>query len=299
MDVSDSDVPAGRTALAAAVSEGLAAASGEPRMTCPHDDVLLLSHREPSDHLAQVYDPVACLVVQGAKETATTDRSYAVGEGQFLVVTHDLPVVSRITQASAERPYLAVILSLDHETLVDLHDHAAGLPVPPDDDPYALSVGNAGTELHRRIRPLPSIAGRARQRCGAPAARHPRDPLPPPLLTSRASAAPPQPRARARRNGVQSDRAHPPGSRRKDERRRDRRPRRSQPFSPPPPLQSGHRHDTSPVPEAAPTPRSPPTHPGRTRNRSPARPTASATRAQPSSAASTAVPSANHHRRTG
>ena len=55
------------TALAAAVSEGLAAASGEPRMTRPHDDVLLLSHREPSDHLAQVYDPVACLVVQGAR----------------------------------------------------------------------------------------------------------------------------------------------------------------------------------------------------------------------------------------
>ncbi len=147
MEAPEMDVPAGLTALAVTVSEGLAAASGEPRMARPHDDVLLLSHRRPSDHLAQVYDPVACLVVQGAKETATTDRSYAVGEGQFLVVTHDLPVVSRITQASPERPYLAVILSLDHEILVDLHDHAAGLPVPPDDDPYALSVGEAGTEL--------------------------------------------------------------------------------------------------------------------------------------------------------
>ncbi|MCB1005507.1 MAG: AraC family transcriptional regulator, partial [Acidimicrobiales bacterium] len=81
------------------------------------------------------------------KETATTDRSYAVAEGQFLVVTHDLPVVSRITRASPERPYLAVILSLDHTILADLHDHAAALPDPTGDDPYALSVGEAGAEL--------------------------------------------------------------------------------------------------------------------------------------------------------
>lgn len=147
MDATGDEVPAALTELARAASQRLASTSGEPRMVRPHDDVLLLSHRQPSDHLAQVYDPVACLVVRGAKETATTDRSYAVGEGQFLVVTHDMPVVSRITSASPARPYLAIILSLDHETLGELHDHAAALHLPTDDDPYALSVGDAGAEL--------------------------------------------------------------------------------------------------------------------------------------------------------
>lgn len=147
MEANVADRSSALTALAFAASERLEAAPGEPRTARPHEDLLLLSHRRPSDHLAQVYDPVVCLVVQGAKETRTTERSYAVEEGQFLVVTHDLPVVARITRASPERPYLAVILSLDHEILVDLHDRAAAIPVPPEDDPYALSVGDAGTDL--------------------------------------------------------------------------------------------------------------------------------------------------------
>ena len=133
--------------LARAAAERLDAVPGEPRTTRPHEDLLLLSHREPSDHLAQVYNPVACLVVQGAKETNTADRSYRVDAGQFLVVTHDLPVVARITVASPERPYLAVILSLDDEVLLDLHDQAAALRVPTEDDPYAVTVGDAGEEL--------------------------------------------------------------------------------------------------------------------------------------------------------
>ena len=38
---------------------------GEPRVVRPHDQLLLLSHQHTSEHLAQVYDPVVCLVVQG------------------------------------------------------------------------------------------------------------------------------------------------------------------------------------------------------------------------------------------
>ncbi|MCB1017320.1 MAG: AraC family transcriptional regulator [Acidimicrobiales bacterium] len=140
-------MPDALSSLSDAACRRLDVVAGEPRSLRPHDELLLLSHRQPSDHLAQVYDPVVCLVVRGAKETATTDRRYPVGEGQFLVVTHDMPVVARITRASPERPYLALILSLDRDTLADLQRPPRVRAAAEDDDLYALSVGDAGPEL--------------------------------------------------------------------------------------------------------------------------------------------------------
>lgn len=127
--------------------ERMADAPGEPRLMRPHPQMLLLSHRHPSDHLAQVYDPVVCLVVQGAKETTTTDRVHTIQSGQFLVVTHDMPVVSRITRASVDQPYQALILSLDRDVLADLQQAASVLSAPEHIDPYALTVGDAGVDL--------------------------------------------------------------------------------------------------------------------------------------------------------
>ena len=62
---------------------------------------------------AMVYDPVICLIVQGSKETGVGDLRVRLCPGDALLVSHDTPVMSRITQASAQAPYTAVILSLD------------------------------------------------------------------------------------------------------------------------------------------------------------------------------------------
>jgi AraC-like DNA-binding protein len=119
----------------------------EPRMERPHEDLLLLSHRQPSDHLPQVYDPVVCLIVSGAKEVASTDRRCTIEAGQFLVVTHDMPVVSRITRATPEEPYVAVILSVDRTVLTELRPHASAYSFPQPGGPSALTVGEAGGDL--------------------------------------------------------------------------------------------------------------------------------------------------------
>jgi AraC-like DNA-binding protein len=47
-----------------------------------------------------------------------------------LLVSHDLPVVSRITRASAREPYLAVILSLDLQVVHGLADQVSVAPSP-------------------------------------------------------------------------------------------------------------------------------------------------------------------------
>lgn len=130
-----------------ALSKLPASAGADPRMLRPHPGLLILSHQQPSDHLAQVYDPVVCLVLRGAKETSTTERTHPIEAGQFLIVTHDMPVVSRITRASPHEPYLALIASLDHEVLTDLQRGSRSSSAPDDHDPFALRVADADIEL--------------------------------------------------------------------------------------------------------------------------------------------------------
>ena len=161
----DDDVATDVGELARLVGAQLGTPTADPHLVRPCDKLLLLGQQHPSDHLAQVYDPVVCLVVQGAKETRTADRVHRAGAGQFLVVTHDVPVTSRITEASREKPYRAIILSLDSEVLHELHDHAAALPDLGGDDQHAVRVGTADRQLidafGRCLEALGSAADRA------------------------------------------------------------------------------------------------------------------------------------------
>lgn len=94
----------------------------------PVEGMLLVRHRAPTTWTATLYDPVICLVLQGRKETATLDRSVVLSAGDALVVSHDLPVVARITRAEQGRPYLAVIVAIDTALLRGLYDEVGDLP---------------------------------------------------------------------------------------------------------------------------------------------------------------------------
>lgn len=71
---------------------------------------------------AVVYNPVICLILQGRKEMNAGARFVSLAEGDALLVSHDLPVTSRITEASPETPYRALIVSLDLSILRSLHE---------------------------------------------------------------------------------------------------------------------------------------------------------------------------------
>ncbi|MFN3208968.1 MAG: AraC family transcriptional regulator N-terminal domain-containing protein [Roseovarius sp.] len=62
---------------------------------------------------AMIYEPLVCFVLQGAKETGVRGGSVRASEGRMLVVSHDVPIVSRIVEATRARPYLVLILPLD------------------------------------------------------------------------------------------------------------------------------------------------------------------------------------------
>lgn len=95
--------------------------SGEKVLTMP-PKLSLLKLTDQTSIEAVLYEPAVCLILQGEKEVTLGNRNLRVGAGHSLIVSHDLPVMSRVTQASAEKPYLAIVVDLDLAILRGLYD---------------------------------------------------------------------------------------------------------------------------------------------------------------------------------
>lgn len=81
-----------------------------------------LSNRQPTKLEGTLYNPVICLILQGRKETYIGERKLSFGKGESLIVSHDLPVMAQITEASQTTPYVAVALSIDLQIIRSLYD---------------------------------------------------------------------------------------------------------------------------------------------------------------------------------
>ncbi|MCB1460303.1 MAG: AraC family transcriptional regulator [Nitratireductor sp.] len=110
----------------------------------------VLKKSEVSRFDSVVYNPVVCLVLKGGKETTIGSQSVRLQAGDVLVVSHDLPVQSRITSASPQDPYLALIISLELGLVRSLHEQIgslSGKSLPA----RSLSAGPAETPVLQAI----------------------------------------------------------------------------------------------------------------------------------------------------
>ncbi|UDL92746.1 AraC family transcriptional regulator [Mesorhizobium sp. PAMC28654] len=74
---------------------------------------LFLSRRSrPTQPVRTAQWPCFALVVQGEKSLGLGPELYRYGVGDYLVVSLDLPVASRVTQASAGRPHLGLGMAI-------------------------------------------------------------------------------------------------------------------------------------------------------------------------------------------
>ena len=111
----------------------------------------LLRHSAPTRMDATVYRPLLCLILQGAKEVGSSRRTLTVNSGQSLIVSHTVPVTSRITQATPARPYVAVVFPLDLDLLRAL---APGLPSAlnaPATDPFSICLCDTDADLEQAL----------------------------------------------------------------------------------------------------------------------------------------------------
>ena len=109
------------------------------QMVSPVDGLLLLRYVKPTELEATLYEPVVCLILQGRKMTALGAHSLEFGAGESLIVSHDLPVVARVTEASESEPYLAMIFQLDLGTMRSLYAEIDDID-PEEDQVSSLQV---------------------------------------------------------------------------------------------------------------------------------------------------------------
>lgn len=102
------------------------------------DGLILLRsdhERHPSHHIIQ---PALCVVAQGAKRTTFGGRHYEYGAGQALVVSVEMPALSRVVRASPAEPYLGLAVEFDPAVMRDVLACLDTPPAPP------MSQGNVG-----------------------------------------------------------------------------------------------------------------------------------------------------------
>lgn len=102
-------------------------------------EALLFRQSHPSAIEGSLYRPLVCLILQGAKEVEAGALSVRCSARHAIVVSHDLPVLSRITEASPTAPYIAFVLPIDLGILRGFYDQ---MPDFADDgEPAGAIVG--------------------------------------------------------------------------------------------------------------------------------------------------------------
>jgi len=92
----------------------------------------LYRNTAPSAPNPCTYEPSLLLVPQGKKRVDLGKQSYVFGESTFLLTSIELPIVSRVSVASVEKPYLAFFLKLDMGIVRDvLHTEEVRISAPP------------------------------------------------------------------------------------------------------------------------------------------------------------------------
>lgn len=109
--------------------ERLARASRDDGIRFPWDGLMLRRASSPRELGHGISFPSLCVIAQGSKETVLGDTCLRYDPAHYLIATAELPITSRIVEASPEQPYLGIVLRLD-STVVGSVMVEAGHPAP-------------------------------------------------------------------------------------------------------------------------------------------------------------------------
>ncbi len=104
----------------------------------PLQGVGMMRAYAPTGIVKSLYKPLVCLILQGTKQVTVGADTYEFAAGQSAIVGADLPVMSRVTQASRAEPYLALAVELDTAVLLDLSAQIDGAGTPSTAAPAVL-----------------------------------------------------------------------------------------------------------------------------------------------------------------
>lgn len=111
----------------------------------------------PSQQVPALYEPSLCIVVQGRKRLVLADELYVYDPLNYLVVSVTLPARGHIIDATPDRPYLCLRISIDtaliKELLLQLGPTAVSMPATD----RGVFVARAGAPLLDAVLRLTSL----------------------------------------------------------------------------------------------------------------------------------------------
>ncbi len=109
----------------------------------------LTLHRRiaPTAPCSMTYEPSITLMVQGRKRVELGRTTFIYGESQYLLTSVDLPIVSKIIEASEDVPCLALSLKLEMPVIRELLSREEIQVAEPPADSPAMATGEATVEF--------------------------------------------------------------------------------------------------------------------------------------------------------
>ncbi len=99
---------------------------------------------QPSRPMSVVYEPMICLVLQGAKQVMIGDQVLRYDPACSFIASLELPVSGCVIEASPAEPYVAVSLTIDRALLADL---LSDMPPQPEGQTAGFAVSPVTPEL--------------------------------------------------------------------------------------------------------------------------------------------------------
>ncbi|WP_198953593.1 AraC family transcriptional regulator [Rhodopirellula sp. MGV] len=110
----------------AQIAQRHATADGELHTSVPR--LTIYRSSSPTDYDAVVYLPSLCVILQGAKEVVVGGEAFRYDPAQSLLVSVDMPAATRVVEASAKNPCLAIRIEIQSVDVAELL--AGGAMVP-------------------------------------------------------------------------------------------------------------------------------------------------------------------------
>lgn len=112
-----------------ALSEKIARWTGKNESQTTAISGLTLFRREsPTGPINGLYEPSLCLVAQGSKRVLLGEDTYIYDSQNYLITSLHLPTIVQVTEASREKPYLGLKMTLDPKEISQM---MLDNPIPP------------------------------------------------------------------------------------------------------------------------------------------------------------------------
>ncbi|WP_042161168.1 AraC family transcriptional regulator [Paenibacillus gorillae] len=111
----------------------------------------LMHATQLAEPIESVYKPSICVVVQGAKTAALADEIYTYDPSTYLVISVELPIISRILKASQEAPHLSLRLSFDSDVILDIVKKTSDPAAVPSKASRGIAVSRTAPALLEAI----------------------------------------------------------------------------------------------------------------------------------------------------